>query len=231
MKSLAKTAIAAAMILVLTLLAGASDLSADPCLIVYPDIPCVYHFSTDEYYTVGPGDSLYDAAYDRGGEVLIELGTNEIAYNIYQAPNLIGFEPSMYENEGFAFVGDNFALVLDGFSNKPTTYENVLIVFDDVVPEGCTPTVFIDGNQVFTSTFAVGDLVVSTPTPDGNNYSDTITIDVYWTGCYGVHFWAFADENYNGVLDLGDECFTAYSHDSMIDADNSTWGGIKSIYR
>jgi hypothetical protein len=72
--------------------------SADPCLVVYPDISCVYHYDETEYYTVGPGHPLYDPDYDRGGKVLLETGTDEIDLSIYQAPNLSGFEPSLDSN-------------------------------------------------------------------------------------------------------------------------------------
>jgi len=64
---------------------------ADPCLVVYPNAPCTYHYDPAEYYTVGPGDPLYDPLWDRGGKVLLEIGSNEIDYSIYQAPDLMGF--------------------------------------------------------------------------------------------------------------------------------------------
>ncbi len=67
-------------------LAAGGALKADPCLVVYSDGPCVYHYDPSEYYTVGPGDPLYDPMYDRGGQVLLEVGTNMIDLSIYQAP-------------------------------------------------------------------------------------------------------------------------------------------------
>ncbi|MDD3643771.1 MAG: hypothetical protein PHQ19_09955, partial [Candidatus Krumholzibacteria bacterium] len=68
-----------------------SSLLADPCLVVYPSGPCVYCFDPTEYYTVGPGDPLYDPAFDRGGLVLLETGTGEIDWSIYQAPDIVRF--------------------------------------------------------------------------------------------------------------------------------------------
>ena len=76
--------------------------------------------------------------------------------------------------------------------------------------------------------YPIGDLVVSTPTANGNNYSDTMTFEVNWHGCYGLHIWAFADENNNGTRD-GGECFTAYSHDVTIPTSEASWGQIKKI--
>ncbi len=204
--------------------------AADPCLVVYPGVSCIYHYDTSEYYTVGPGDPLYDPDYDRGGEVLLEVGSGEIDHSIYQAPNLIGFEPSTDGNEGYAFVSTEFTIYVDGFSQSPTTYQNVLLVFDDVLPEGCSPIILVNGEPLEGNVYPLGDLVVSSPTENGNNYSDYLTVDIYWSGCYGVHIWAFADEDYNGIHN-GGECFTAFSHDAMIDAENSSWGGIKGIYK
>ncbi|UCG50920.1 MAG: hypothetical protein JSW58_12060 [Candidatus Latescibacterota bacterium] len=202
---------------------------ADPCLIVYPAGPTVYHYDSNEYYTVTFGDPLYDPLYDRGGEVLIDINTDEIPWDIYQTPNLIGFEMSTDGNEGYFFVGSTFDLVIDGFNNQPTTYENIILVFDPD-PELCDPSVTVDGNPVTGNTYPIGDLVVSTPTQDGNNYSDTITMQITWTSCYGVRIWAYADEDYNGMKDGGD-CFTAFSHDLTVPTENKSWGAIKSLYQ
>lgn len=207
----------------------ASAAIADPCLVVYPDGPCVYHYDMTEYYTVGPGDPYYDAEYDRGGEVLLEVGSNEIDHSIYQAPGLMGFEVSTDGDDGYVFVHTDFELILDGFSNTPTTYVNIIVVFDKFVPSACVPDIMVNGMPITGFTFSAGDLVVTTPTPDGNNYSDTMTILVSWHGCYGLHVWAYSDENYSGTHD-GGECFTAFSHDSTIPTENSTWGSIKSLY-
>ena len=87
---------------------------ADPCLVVYPTGPCMYHYDTAEYYTVGPGDPYYDADYDRGGYVLLDVGTNEIDPSIYQAPGLMGFEASTFGNDGYVFVDTDFELLVDG---------------------------------------------------------------------------------------------------------------------
>jgi hypothetical protein len=166
--------------------------------------------------------------YDRGGKVLLKTNTNEIPLDIYQTPDLIGFEPSTGGNEGFFFIGSSFDLIVDGWNHQPTTYTNILLVFVPL-PGSCNPHVSADGNAVSGSTYPIGNLVVTTPTPDGNNYSDTETVEISWSGCEGVRIWAFADENYNGVKD-GGECFTAFSHDVTVPTQDSTWGAIKSLY-
>jgi hypothetical protein len=202
--------------------------AAEPCLVVYPSGPTVYHYDVNEYYTVGYGDPLYDPLFDRGGAVLIDIITDEIPLDIYQVPNLLGFTPSMNGEEGFFFNGSQFELVIDGFENQPTTYQNILLVFDPD-PGMCAPTITVDGMPVTGDTYPIGSLTVSTPTRHGNNYSDTVTKQIAWSGCHGVRMWAFADENYNGVRD-GGECFTAFSHDLTVPTQETSWGVIKSLY-
>ena len=50
-----------AFALVVMVLASASAF-ADPCLTVYPTGDTIYHYDVNEYFVVGPGDSLYDPA-------------------------------------------------------------------------------------------------------------------------------------------------------------------------
>jgi hypothetical protein len=207
--------------------------SADPCLVVYPSGPCVYHYESAEYYTVGPADPLYDPIYDRGGLVLLDINTNEVDLSIYQAPNLVGFVLDE-ENQGYYAVGNSIDLVVDGFSNMPTTYVNILLVFDMFEPTWCTPTITVDGNPVLYDAslgfyWPIGDLVVATPTADGNNYSDTVTHLVEWGICTGLRVWAFADADFSLSHD-GGECFSAFSHDLTVPTQEKTWGAIKSLY-
>jgi hypothetical protein len=215
----------------LIVLAGSSRVEADPCLVVYPGNSCIYMYDPNEYYTVGPGHPLYNPAYDRSGEVLLEKGTNEIDHSIYQAPNLDGFLVSYDGMEGYFFSGSTFTLILDGFANRQTIYENIQLVFGFVDKNGgCVPTIFVDGVLLDDLVYPVGDLAVTTPTNEGRNYSDVLTFDVTWYGCYGLHVWAYADENYNGIKD-GGECFTAFSHDITIDTESTSWGALKALSR
>jgi hypothetical protein len=193
----------------------------------------VYHYDPVEHYTVGPGDALYDPLYDRDGEVLIDANTGEIALNVYQAPNLIGFQMDA-ENQGYFILGTEFTAIVDGFNNAPITYENVLLVLDMFEPVDCVPTVTIDGNAPLSDTglglyWPLGDLTVSTPTADGNNYSDTWGFSIEWSGCSGVRVYAFSDANHNLVRD-GNECFSAFSHELTIPVEDRTWGAIKNLY-
>lgn len=220
------------VLVALMLVPTAAISNPDPCLIVYPDAAVIYHYDPAEYYTVGPGDPLYDAAYDIGGEVLIEVGTNVIAYDVYQAPGLAGFQMDA-ELQGYFTMDQDFTLVVDGFSNVPTTFVNILLVFDMIEPDGCVPTITVDGNPPLYDPglgwyLPVGDLMVSTPA-QGNNYSDVLTFDFHWSGCTNIRIWAFADDNYNLTRD-GNECFSAYSHDLTVPTEEKSWGELKSQF-
>ncbi|HSG29573.1 MAG TPA: hypothetical protein VLA34_13920, partial [Candidatus Krumholzibacterium sp.] len=203
---------------------------ADPCLVVYPGGLCEYRYDVTEYYTVEYGDSLYQAEYDRGGKVLLEMGTSAIDLSIYQAPMIDSFQPSYDGMEGYFFYSNTFTLVIDGFSNEPVDYSDVIVVFENLAPGDCEGTVVVNGMTVEGNTYNAGSLSISTPVPYGNSYSDTIVLQVEWYGCYGMYAWAYADTDGDG-MHAGGECFTAFSHDVTIGTSPSTWGNIKSLYK
>lgn len=211
----------------------AGPVAADPCLVVYPSGPSIYHYESAEYYTVGPGHPLYDPAYDRGGQVLIEAGTNEIPLDIYQAPGIVSFVLDE-ENQGFFVHDTEFDLVVDGFNNTPITYTNIQLVFDRFEPAGCVPAMFVDGTPAMYDPGCgwhcpLGNLEVCTATPDGCHYSDCMVCELICAGCLSTRIWAFSDENGNGIHD-GGECFSAFSHDTVVPPLSATWGAIKQLF-
>jgi hypothetical protein len=210
--------------------AGAPLMACDYCLVIYPDAQCVYHYDPRIYFTVKPGDPLYNPAYDRGGKVLLKRSTNAIDPVLYQPPNLIGFYATTDGYDGYYVATSEFRLIIDGFSKEPTYYPNVVLIFDNVKPKYCVPEIHINGALLSGMTYAAGNLNVTTPTPDGKNYSDVISVLFSQRGCYGVRVWAFSDENGNGILDAG-ECRSAYSHDTMVPVQEKTWSSIKELFR
>lgn len=236
---MSKTAIGGIILLAfLGFLISPGLVMADVCLMAYPTGPCEYHYSSLEKYTVGPGDPLYDPLYDLGGEVLIKIDPihgDGIALDVYQAPGLTGFVLDEV-SQGFFAIGVNYDLVIDGYSKNPTTFTNILLVFDGVEPAGCTPLITVGGQPALFDAglgyyFPIGDLVVSTPAPVGKSYSDTITLAIDLQLCTGIRVWGFSDENFNLMHDLPGECFTAFSHDVTVPAQERTWGAVKSLYR
>jgi hypothetical protein len=204
----------------------------------YPTGPCEYHYSSLDKYTVGPGHALYDPLFDLGGEVLIKIDPVDgdgIALDVYQAPGLTGFVLDEV-NQGYYSIGANYVLIIDGYNGTPTTFVNILLVFDSFEPGGCTPLITVDGQPVLFDAglgyyYPIGDLVVSTPTPVGNSYSDTVTLSVNIDLCIGARVWGFSDANFNLMHDLPGECFTAFSHDVTVPGQETTWGAVKSLYQ
>jgi hypothetical protein len=211
---------------------------ADACLMAYPTGLCEYHYSSLDKYTVGPGHPLYDPLFDLGGVVLIKIDPIDgdgIALDVYQAPGLTGFVLDEVDQGYFAF-GVDYDLVIDGYSNVATTYTNILLVFDGIEPDGCTPLITVDGQPALFDAglgyyYPIGDLVVETPTPVGNAFSDTVILTIGLQACTGVRVWAFSDSNSNLMHDLPGECFTAFSHDVTVPVQETTWGAIKSLYQ
>lgn len=211
---------------------------ADACLMAYPTSPCEYHYSSLDKYTVSFGDPLYDPLFDLGGEVLIKIDPingDGIALDVYQAPGLTGFVLDEVDQRYFA-IGVNYDLVIDGYNEVPITYTNILLVFDGILPDGCTPLITVDGQPALFDAglgyyFPIGDLVVSTPTPVGNAFSDVVTLTIGLELCIGVRVWAFSDANFNLMHDLPGECFTAFSHDVTVPVQETTWGAVKSLYQ
>ena len=203
---------------------------AEPCLMLYPQSFCTYHYDPHKHHTVGVGDPLYDPAFDRGGEVLIKTNKNEIDLVPYQAPNLTGFVAD-HGQEGWFFIGSTFDLIVDGWSPRPTTRVNILLTFEPE-PSFCVPSVLVDGNPALFDPglgfyWPIGDLVVSTPV--GGSFSDTVIHSIHWENCAGILMRGFADENFNLVKD-GGECKIAGSHDLTVPVEETTWGAIKGIY-
>ncbi|MDD4857467.1 MAG: hypothetical protein PHD74_05090 [Candidatus Krumholzibacteria bacterium] len=218
----------------------------DPCLLVYPTYWTTYHYNPTQYYTVKAGDPGYNATYDRGGDVLIadmQQGPDRIAYEIYRAPNLAGFQKASGYT-GYYFTGTSFDIVIDGWSNFPATREDLTLIFEPI-PSGCTPTIIVDGASVTGPpyTVSIGDLVVSTPvvTPSRTYYSNTMTKSVSWSGCIGLYIYAFEDCDHDrhwlacGECEEEDNCcFRCHqlcASGAVVPVENETWGSIKSLFK
>lgn len=226
---------------------AACGCSCDPCLLVYPTLPTTYQYDSSKYYTVTDGHPLYDPTYDRGGEVLIwdrSYYPDRIAYEIYQAPGLTGFEVAT-GNTGYYFTGISFDLVIDGWSNYSTTREDIRLIFEPI-PEDCTPTITVNGLPVTGPHYRIllGDLVVSTPvvTPTRTYYSDTIILSVEWSGCIGLHMIAYEECDHDWYRrpcpDCEEEttncchhCHHTCAHGAVVPVEEETWGAIKAMYK
>jgi hypothetical protein len=220
--------------------------TCDPCLLVYPTYPTIYHYDPSQYYTVTLGHPLYNVAYDRGGAVLIAdmmSGPDRIAYEIYQAPNLMGFQQASGYT-GFYFTGFSFDIAIDGWSNFPGTRNDLTLIFEPI-PSDCSPEIKVGGASVDGPPYVVslGDLVVSTPvvTPTRTYYSNTITKSIEWSGCVGMYIYAFEDCDRDrhwlacGGCEEEDNCclrcHQMCANGSVVPVEHDTWGAIKSLFK
>lgn len=203
----------------------ASVVSADICLIVYPQEPCVYHYKASRYYTVGPGHELYDPEYDRGGEVLIEEETGQIPLEIYRG-NIVGFEATSGSHYGFEITSSPCHLVVEALSDEPAVYENITLAFL-FLPDGCHPDVTINGTVVPNKRHLLGDLLVNQD--EGDGYSGQIDVEMTFYGCTGANIWAFADEDGDLQQD-SEECTSSYLYHIFLPTEEVSWSAVKSFY-
>ncbi|UCG51611.1 MAG: hypothetical protein JSW58_15725 [Candidatus Latescibacterota bacterium] len=202
--------------------------SAEPCLLAYPLDFVVFHYDPAEYSVVGVQHPLYDPRFGVAGEMLWNSREQRVAFAIYQAPGLSGFEPSPTGKNQFYTAGNTTTIRIDGFSDVPRQLNDIYVEFSPY-PLNSTLDIFINDERIDGLRHVIPRLVVSTPTDDGF-YSDSVDLDVRWVGSQFVRITVFADKNGNRVLD-GDLCLEVVMEDLTVPTENKTWGSIKSMYR
>ncbi len=204
-----------------------SNAFAEPCLLIYPLENTLFRYDPSLYMTIPSTDPSYDPAYGLGGEMLWDCVNNRIAYEVYQAPRLQGFEMSSSGRNEFYTPKTEVTLVVDGFYHAPRRLNSIYIRFIPVPADAFIEIrangVIIDNYRHFISVLEVTSIV------DPDFYSDTVSFDVQWTGTKQIVVTAFADKNGNRVLD-GEPCFSILLEDPTIPTASTTWGKIKSLY-
>lgn len=216
----------AALVLLLLVLAF-STAAADICLIVFPLEESVYHYKATRYYTVGPGHVFYEEEFDRGGEVLIESATDQIALEIYRA-NVVGFEAAWGDHYGYEINESPYTLVVQALSDEQAVYPNILLAFLPL-PDDCDPAMTVDGVPVVGKRHPLGDLVVDTPDQNGGYFGE-IVVEMTFAGCEGVDIWAFSDENGDQHQD-SEECTSSFLYHLFVPTEESSFSTVKSLFR
>lgn len=204
-----------------------ASVSADACLLAYPDQNAVFQFDPSHYRMIFPEDPLYDPLYDRFGVMLWDIEYDRIAYELYQAPGLMAFEPASMDANIFNFPANKFTLYIDGFFHAPRQLNDIYIRFLPV-PSNAGTTIYANDELVSGLYYHIPRLVVSTPLENGF-YSDTIPVEIVWAGAEAMKITVFSDKNGNRVFD-GDERFSVFMLDQTVPAGNSTWGQIKAQF-
>ncbi len=202
--------------------------SAEPGILAYPSSNAIFQYDPLKYILIYPGDSLYDPAYDRFGVVLWDTENNRIAYELYQAPGLLGFEPAYIEKNSFKLPSNRLILNVDGFYHLPRRLNDIIVRFLPT-PGNAEPVIYADDTKVEGLKYYIPSLEVSTPTGNGY-YSDKVTLNIVWSGAQSIKISVFCDKNGNGLFE-GTESFSVFMQDQTIPVTNSTWGGIKAQYQ
>lgn len=204
-----------------------APVAADSSLLAYPSQHAIFQFDPSHYRPVTANDPLFDARYERFGVMLWDIEHDRIAYELYQAPGLMGFEPASVEANAFNFPANKFTLWIDGFYDVPRQLNDIYIRFLPT-PANAATVIYANDELVAGLYYHIPCLVVSTRLDNGF-YSDTIPVDIVWSGAEAMKITVFSDKNGNRVFD-GEERFSVYMQDQTVPVSNSTWGQIKAQF-
>jgi len=202
--------------------------SAESSILVYPQGNAVFQFDPSSYKLVYPGDSLYDPAYDRFGVMLWDINRSRIAYELYQAPGLLGFEPGYMQKNAFNLPTNRLTLYVDGFFSSPRRLNDIYVRFLPT-PTNAEPVIYVNDSRVEGLVYYIPELIVSTPTENGF-FSDRISLDIVWSGAKAMKIMVFSDKNGDGVFE-GTEEYSVYMQDQTVSTEDASWGKIKAMYR
>ena len=201
---------------------------ADVGLLVYPVNNVVFRYNPAEYEVVSAVEPHYDPAYGVSGQMLWNSQENRVAYEVYRAPELAGFDAAYDGRSEFYMTGNATSIRVDGFSEFPRQLNDIVIEFIPY-PSNSMPDIYLDGERVVGLRHVAPRMVVSTPTGDGF-FSDTITFKIRWVGAQFMGILAYADKNRNRVFD-GIPHPGILMEDLTVSTESRTWGSIKSLYR
>jgi len=201
---------------------------AEPSYLIYPNVPTVFRYDVNRYEVVGSGDALrFNPQYAVGNIMLWDRVDGRIPFEVYGAPQIVGFEPTVGTSE-FVCYNDDFDLVLDGVGRQPYTIGNLYLRFWPYQAQS-SAVLTIDGHVTDHLTVPLASLDVSTPVQDGY-YSDTRVHHVEWTGAGAMEIVAFSDKDGDGRY-TGTPAFRITSRYTPVATQPSTWGKVKSLYR
>jgi hypothetical protein len=209
-------------------LAQAGAAIAEPSYLIYPSVPTVFRYDVNRYEVVGSGDALrFNASYAVGNYMLWDRVDNRIPYELYGAPQLVGFEPTVGTSE-FVTYNDKFDLIVNGFGTQPYTIGNLYLRFWPY-PAQNSAVLTIDGVTTDRLTVPLASLDVTTPVQDGH-YSGTRVHHVSWTGAGAMEIVAFSDKDGDGRY-TGTPAYRIVARYTAVATEPTTWGKVKSLYR
>lgn len=200
----------------------------EPLLLVYPNQPAEFFYNPAEYKALPPSDPNFDSNYAIGGYTLWDNVEDRIAYEIYRAPYLTGFQPSSNGRNEFVLMKNEFLLIIDGFHEYPRQFKQLYVRFIPDPPFS-TALIVMNGEPLDRLITPVTGFDAQTLTPEGY-YTGTRTCHVRWSASVGIRIMVYGDKNGNRVYDGGPPRWSIYVWDNTVPVENKTWGGIKALY-
>ncbi len=209
-------------------LAQAGAAFAEPSYLIYPNVPTVFRYDVNRYEIVGSGDALrFDPQFAVGNYMLWDRVDGRIPYEVYGAPQLVGFEPTVGTSE-FVTYNDNFDLIIDGFGTQPYTIGNLYLRFWPYSGQNST-LLTIDGVTTDHLTVPLASLDVNAPAQDGY-FSNTRVHHVSWTGASAMEIVAFSDKDGDRRF-TGSPLYRIVARYTPVATEPTTWGQVKALYR
>jgi len=210
-------------------IAQAGAAFAEPSFLIYPNVPTVFRYDTSRYEVIGSSDGLrFNPNYAIGNYMLWDRVDGRIPYEVYGAPQLVGFEPTNSGTSEFVTYNDDFDLVLDGFGSQPFSIGNLYLRFWPY-PATNTALLTVDGVTSDHLTIPLASLEVNTP-GQGGYYSTTRVHHVSWQGASAMEIVAFSDKDGDGRY-TGTPLYRIVSRYTAVPTQPTTWGKVKALYR
>jgi hypothetical protein len=209
-------------------LAQAGSAIAEPSYLVYPaSVPTVFRYDVGRYEVVGPDQAKFDPQFAVGNYMLWDKAEERVPVEVYGAPQLAGFEPTVGTSE-FVTYNDAFDLIVDGFGPGPRTIGNLCLRFWPY-SAGNTSSITVDGVVTGALTVRLPDLEVTTPLENGY-YAGTSLHHVSWTGGQAMEIVAFSDKDNDGGFQ-GTPAYRIVSRHTPVATESTSWGRVKALYR
>jgi len=218
--------IAALIVGVLVVLGPVAAL-ADVGLLVYPTKYVTFRYDPGDYEVKQQSDPNFDPAFAVSGFMLWNTPRDRVAFEVYRAPYISGFETSATGRSEYYLAGNLATICVDGFSEYPRQLNDIYVEFQPFPPTS-SPNIFVDGVLVQGLRYYIPQLVIATPVGNGF-FADRVHFRLRWLGAQYIRIVVYADKNGNRVLD-GEPSASFLMEDLTVPAQERTWGGIKSLY-
>jgi hypothetical protein len=217
----------AAAILLVFLAAGHASAITDVGLLVYPAKYVTFRYDPSDYEVKQPADPMFDPSFAVAGFMLWNKPENRVAFEVYRAQSISGFEVSANGRSEYYTLGNMATICVDGFSEYPRQLSDICVEFQPY-PLTSSPVIYVDDVKLQGLRYSIPRLVIATPAGNGF-YSDRIALRLRWLGAQYVRIIVYADKNGNRVFD-GEPTVSTLMEDLTIPTQERTWGSVKALY-